>query len=102
MTAICRLLPVKAHPVRWSSRMQMGGQVHEITHLDTLNKYQPVAGAHEIISLLGPLKQGWNLAIWFASPDAHLEYKAPKDLIVAEPRDVMAAAMEELRSLRPD
>ncbi|WP_338508082.1 hypothetical protein [Pseudomonas poae] len=42
------------------------------------------------------------MAIWFASPDAHPKYKAPKDLIVAKPRDVLAAAMEELRSLRLD
>lgn len=68
--------------------------------LDDLNKYQPVAGLHEIIELLTEHKDGWAFAFWFASPNTFLGAKAPKDVIATDPRAVMAAAMEEVHGLR--
>lgn len=55
----------------------------------------------EVISALGPAKNGWDLAFWFKSPNNFLGNQRPEDILGQEPEKVLSAAYEEASDVMP-
>jgi hypothetical protein len=53
---------------------------------------------HEVITILHPQKDGWDLAFWFRSPNTFLDNKRPEDVINKNLDKIVDAANEEVSS----
>lgn len=55
----------------------------------------------QVMSALGPTKNGWDLAFWFRSSNNFLGNKRPEDILDLEPEKVLSAAYEEAADVMP-
>lgn len=63
--------------------------------LDPKNVDSPLKVIKEILCIFEHLRAGWELAYWFASVNSFLNEKRPLDLLITNPRHVVAAAADE-------
>lgn len=62
------------------------------------NEGRPRKVMAEIITLFDDENKGWQLALWFVTPNAMLSGKSPVDMIESEPETVINAIKEEAES----
>jgi hypothetical protein len=60
---------------------------------------QPLPIIAEIIEILGNVRPGWELALWFTGSDGWLGGKRPVDLLLKKPKKVLEAARREAEEL---
>lgn len=60
---------------------------------------QPLPIIAEIIKILGAIRPGWGLALWFTGADGWLGGKRPVDLLMKKPKKVLEAAQHEAEDL---
>jgi hypothetical protein len=49
-------------------------------------------GVRQVLEMLAPAYDDWNIATWFAAPSAWLDGLRPADVIARDPAEVMEAA----------
>ncbi|CAM3591042.1 hypothetical protein CCOS865_04026 [Pseudomonas reidholzensis] len=64
--------------------------------LDETNGYRPLSQLKDVISVLEPMKDGWQMAYWFLSVNSWLGGTRPQDLLRSDVRRVIDAAGEEV------
>ncbi|WP_367863298.1 hypothetical protein [Pseudomonas guariconensis] len=67
--------------------------------LDVGRGYQPVPSLLDVIRILKVMKNGWEMAFWFASPNSHLADQRPQDVMCNHIKDVVDAAQQEVASI---
>lgn len=60
---------------------------------------QPLPVIAQVLSTLGRQSTGWELALWFTSPNGWTDDRRPVDLLVNEPEEVALAAEREAEGL---
>jgi hypothetical protein len=55
----------------------------------------PIPALRDVLSILGPMKDGWGVSFWFISPNGWLGGKRPQELLSTEPSLVISAARDE-------
>jgi hypothetical protein len=84
---------------RWKS----DGRVFAVLHRGTTYfpgfqftaEGQPLPIIAEIVSILGDIRPGWELALWFAASNGWLSGKRPVDVLLTSPAAVLEAARRE-------
>ena len=89
----------ESNPAAPANRWKKEGKLFAIRHqnkdwfprygLD--DQYRPVPAISQLLAILGPRYDGWQIAAWFDSSNAFLKGKKPKELLT-EPARVVAAA----------
>ena len=60
------------------------------------NEVKPRKVIKEVIKIFGKENAGWQLALWFITPNAVLNGKAPIEIIVSDPEGLISAVKEEV------
>lgn len=93
---------VSAAPSRWSRE----GRIFDVPPIGDRrfpgfqfdSSGRPLPILREIIATLGPLLEGWELALWFTASNASLDGARPADLLERAPESVREAARFEVES----
>jgi hypothetical protein len=91
-----------SQPNKWKHAGKIFALNHEgvdyfpIYGLDPAQGFRPFSGLVSVISTLTPMKDGWAMAFWFASPNTFLDGKRPKDVLSTNPSGVLSAAKVEV------
>lgn len=64
--------------------------------LDAMHGYQPVPDLHFVIRILKTMKNGWEMAFWFASLNSYLGDQRPQDVLHHHMERVIEAARQEV------
>lgn len=67
--------------------------------VDPSDSFMPLKHLADVIKILGPHKDSWGIAIWFAGINSFLGGRRPQDLIVRQPSAVIAAAQDEVQGI---
>ncbi|MBN9617608.1 MAG: hypothetical protein BGO25_10400 [Acidobacteriales bacterium 59-55] len=73
-----------------------GTDYYPLYALNPDDNYRPYAALAEIIRIFGEKKTGWGLSYWFEAINSFLDDQKPKDLLATDPKDVIAAARDEV------
>jgi hypothetical protein len=58
--------------------------------------HRPRKEMAEILHIFGGAKDGWGLAFWFAGLNSFLDDERPQDVLATDPKQVIAAAKDEM------
>lgn len=91
-----------AQPNKWKRE----GRIFAIRHqgadlfpdyaLDAERQFRPIDELAPILQAFGEQRDGWDIAIWFASANSFLGGACPKDLLTSVPERVLEAAQDEI------
>lgn len=94
-----------AQPNKWKN----AGQIFAISHkghdyfpkyaLDWDAGFRPSKSLAKIIAVFSAHKGAWGMAYWFDSPNSYLGGKRPKELLGAQPDQVIEAARNEVQAV---
>lgn len=94
-----------AQPNKWKK----AGKIFAIHHagsdyypgyaLDPKNGYRPFQPLAKILDVFSSHKDSWGIAIWFTSQNSYLGAERPLDLLLTEPDQVLAAAIDEVQEI---
>ena len=91
-----------SQPNKWKHAGKIFALRHEgvdyfpLYGLDPEQGFRPYSALERVIYVLDPMKDGWGMAFWFASPNIFLGGKRPKDALSDNPSGVLLAAKEEV------
>lgn len=90
---------VSALPGRWLGEGRIFGLKHagerRFPAFQFDNEGQPLPTVRRVLDALGGSLRGWEIALWFTTPNGYLEGSRPVDLVRRAPDDVVAAAAYE-------
>jgi hypothetical protein len=67
--------------------------------LDPHKGYRPRGAMAEVLATFANSRDGWGLAVWFASVNSYLGGQRPQDLLASAPERVIAAAKVEMQGI---
>jgi len=91
-----------SQPNKWKRAGKIFALRHEgvdyfpIYGLDPAQGFRPLSALESVVSTFATMKDGWEMAFWFASPNTFLGGKRPKEALLANPSGVLSAAKEEV------
>ncbi|MFT8953345.1 MAG: hypothetical protein ABF979_13860 [Gluconobacter sp.] len=110
-TKVAELAQFSAHnpssqPNKWKRNKKIfaineqGVDYFPLFALEPDSGFRPVEAVSEVISVFDGRKDSWGMAYWFESDNSFLGGKRPKDLLITEPKRVVAAAMDEIEGVQ--
>lgn len=91
-----------SQPNKW----KRAGKIFAIRHsgkdyfpaygLDPQQSYRPHISLAPVITVLAQIMDGWGMAFWFGSSNSYLKGRKPKEVLMANPEDVLKAAQNEI------
>ncbi|EKT4478422.1 hypothetical protein QEL91_004149 [Pseudomonas putida] len=94
-----------SQPSKWKREKRIFAITHNGTDyfpmygLDETRGYRPLPQLKDVIMVLEPAKDAWQMAYWFMSDNSWLASKRPQDLLRSDPDRVIAAAREEVSEI---
>lgn len=64
--------------------------------LDPQKSHRPQVNLAPVISVLAQITDGWGMAFWFGSSNSYLRGRKPKEVLMANPEEVLKAAQNEI------
>ena len=88
---------------RWKSDGRIFSVVHRgVTYFPGFQftpEAQPLPVIADVLKILGDVRSGWGITLWFAGSNGWLDGKRPVDLLVSAPDEVIEAARREAEPL---
>ncbi len=94
------------YPNKWERNRQIfaiqneGKDYFPLYALDSGHSFRPRKAVADVLRVFGDSKDGWGIALWFASLNSFLDDERPQDLLATEAEQVIAAAEDEMAGVR--